>query len=52
MALELTSALLAFGFYTRPSQTGLSKAPSLSLFGGTAHGCTEDGEYGDYVDDV
>ena len=47
MALELALAFFAFWFYTRPGQIS---DLSLSLFsGGTAHGCTGDG---DYVDDV
>ena len=45
MALELTVASLAFRFCIRLGQTKLSQALFL-LSGGTAHGFTEDGDYG------
>ena len=51
MPLEITLTLLAFRFCIRPGQTKLSQTPSL-LSGGTAHGCIEDGDYDDYVDDA
>ena len=42
MALELKSSFFAFGFM----QDRAGSAISLSLFsGGTARGCTEDGDY-------
>ena len=51
MALELALALLAFRFCMRPGQTELSQT-SILLSGGTAHGCIEDGDYDDGVDDA